>query len=571
MPRILAPERSLVANPNFRYYVPELNNNIDPLTITISSNTRLNFRCPDCLHEFVSTPRNMAARLNCPQNCRNIPRAPRAITPFSTFGDTEKVNAWIYPPNNFNQNYVNANVDDIENEDTDEIRMPPIDFRHNGNSTPENVSISSRNQYWFKCFNRDCGHTFQKCIYEITRTDGRASWCPFCNFRRLCDDSECDRCHDNSLASLDRVVKAWINTNPDKDDNPIVNYKTNRTTGEKIILTPRKVALKANFNVTLRCDKCFHVFTKLASDLHTGSWCGYCHGSKSLCDVSDNCWICTKKSFSTYSNKDKVNALIVGPKNYNIIPTQIYLNSHELFWFKCYNSDCGKEFQRTPNSIVNDAWCPCCGIYYFCEDKNCKPCFNKSFASHPRKECWSNKNEIQDLSKVFLNSSKEFIFNCIECKEEFIKSVHHNKTGFCKSCSMHVTEKMLLKWLNENFADCEIIHDKPKSWSINDSTDRFYRYDFEINNKVIIELNGMQHMEQVMNWKSPEETKQSDIKKIVLAKDNGRSIIHIHQPDVYHNKNNWDVILKDAITRLLVSTEVELVVIGIDKSHFGDI
>ena len=65
-------------------------------------------------------------------------------------------------------------------------------------------------------------------------------------------------------------------------------------------------------------------------------------------------------------------------------------------------------------------------------------------------------------------------------------------------------------------------------------------FDFVIEErKIIIELDGKQHFEQIGNWTSPEETRKNDIFKMNCANKNGFSIIRILQKDVYYNKYHW--------------------------------
>ncbi len=653
----------------------ELNLKIDVNNVSIGSRKDIIYYCDFCEELHKTTVRKAVDNKTvCEEERKGVPRnsSEREIKKFfSEFRQTSelnkmKVDAWIYPPNNFkieekddNEEIIDENDDNEEKDDNEEIHMPPVNKRHNEVKTPELVSFSTNKKYWFKCFNEDCGHVFDIPINDITRDDGKAYWCRFCNFKKLCDDPKCERCFNHSLASLDRVVKAWINNNPDKPDNPAVNCRIDDKTKKQTILTPRKVAIKANFPVTLRCDNCFHIFDKLASDLHKGSWCGYCHGSLKLCDTKDNCWICTKRSFSTFTDKDKVNAYVLGPKNYNILPTQIYLNSHELFWFKCYNVNCGKEFQMTPNKIVQlNSWCPCCDGNSFCDDNNCIPCYYKSFASFieqnedgtwnndkvgswciiengditPRKifKCSGDKynfvcykcchifdkiisnitvhkewcpyccipvNRLCDeksckmcFNNSFASSEKSIYFsqnnsvtprsisrgsnikinmNCDKCQREFTSRPHNISRGtWCPFCTNKTEDKLLyfldLKYDNVKF---QVKFD----WCINFDTNKNRIYDFVINDKIILELDGQQHFEQVSNWKSPIEQNKIDRFKIDCALDNNYSIIHIYQPDVWNNKNDWDNKLISTIEELLISDICKLKLIGIDEKHFLDV
>ena len=84
-------------------------------------------------------------------------------------------------------------------------------------------------------------------------------------------------------------------------------------------------------------------------------------------------------------------------------------------------------------------------------------------------------------------------------------------------------------------------------WCINENTEKLFSYDFEINQYILIELDGLQHFKQVSNWKSPEIQNERDKYKIKCALENGKHIIHIYQEDVLHDKNKWENKLKKII------------------------
>jgi very-short-patch-repair endonuclease len=60
--------------------------------------------------------------------------------------------------------------------------------------------------------------------------------------------------------------------------------------------------------------------------------------------------------------------------------------------------------------------------------------------------------------------------------------------------------------------------------------------------KIIIELDGPQHFQQVSNWSSPEEQFENDKYKEKCANDNEYSVIRILQEDVLNDRYDW---LKD--------------------------
>ena len=57
--------------------------------------------------------------------------------------------------------------------------------------------------------------------------------------------------------------------------------------------------------------------------------------------------------------------------------------------------------------------------------------------------------------------------------------------------------------------------------------------------KIILELDGRQHFEQVMNWKTPEEQYENDKYKEKCANENGYSIIRLLQEDVFNEKYDF--------------------------------
>jgi very-short-patch-repair endonuclease len=65
-------------------------------------------------------------------------------------------------------------------------------------------------------------------------------------------------------------------------------------------------------------------------------------------------------------------------------------------------------------------------------------------------------------------------------------------------------------------------------------------FDFVVEDKkIIIELDGKQHFEQIGNWASPEENRKNDLYKMKCANENGFSVIRLLQKDVYKNKYHW--------------------------------
>uniref|UniRef100_A0A6C0IV87 DUF559 domain-containing protein n=1 Tax=viral metagenome TaxID=1070528 RepID=A0A6C0IV87_9ZZZZ len=145
-------------------------------------------------------------------------------------------------------------------------------------------------------------------------------------------------------------------------------------------------------------------------------------------------------------------------------PKDFMSSSKKKKWFNC---NCGHEFEVMLKDIkYNNTWCPYCSkpLKKLCE--NCDTCFNKSFASHPKSEFLSVKNNIS-AKLIPKMSHKKYIFDCNICNHSFTTSISyitHNNTWcpFCNNRSL----------CSENILDCsqclnKTFYNNPKSiyWS----------------------------------------------------------------------------------------------------------
>jgi len=89
-------------------------------------------------------------------------------------------------------------------------------------------------------------------------------------------------------------------------------------------------------------------------------------------------------------------------------------------------------------------------------------------------------------------------------------------------------------------------------------------FDFGID-KVLIEVDGDQHFNQVSNWDSPESVQMKDIEKIKCCLENGYSIIHMYQKDIWDDSYDWGNILKEQIE--LLQTERKAVFISMKSIY----
>ena len=94
----------------------------------------------------------------------------------------------------------------------------------------------------------------------------------------------------------------------------------------------------------------------------------------------------------------------------------------------------------------------------------------------------------------------------------------------------------------------------------------FKRCEKEIKDiKIIIELDGRQHFEQVRNWSSPEEQNKNDKEKEELATEHNYCIIRLLQEDVFYDTYDWFNELLENI-QILINEKPTIQNIYMDKN-----
>lgn len=130
------------------------------------------------------------------------------------------------------------------------------------------------------------------------------------------------------------------------------------------------------------------------------------------------------------------------------------------------------------------------------------------------------------------------------CNNEFETSLNviisNHWCPFCKN----KTELKLFEWLKQRF---KIQIQVKFDWCKNI---RKLPFDFLLQEyKVIIELDGRQHFEQVSNWQTPKKTQENDNFKNKLALENGYRMIRICQRIVFNDQEDWENQLINAINK----------------------
>ena len=561
------------------YHTNLTDKSINARTLSKFSNKQLYFSCDKCNHTFIKKVQKVSQGQTCPYCtvpskilCNNKD----CICCFNkSFASHDKSQYWDNNKNDISAREIFKNSANkyffICNECKHNFDIAPAQINSQGHFCPycvnqrlcgieecetcieKSFAKNSFSQYWsdknevmpYQIFNkthkkykfdcRECNHEFEIAISHIRENKFN---CVFCASALLCDDNRCDICFNKSFASHEKS-KYWDYGKNDK--------------------VPREVFKNANTKYFFTCNMCNHSFDILPQTINgQEQFCPYCVNQK-LCNDND-CKNCFEKSFAKnefslyWSFKNDVN------------PRDIFNSTHKKYLFEC--RECKHELKVGISHIrENTLNCIYCGSKELCDNKDCNPCFNKSFASHEKSKYWSDKNKVLPR-QVFKSSHDKYIFSCNGCKTEFIIALGNISCGgnWCSSC-VNKTEKKLLDWLFTKYGK-----DNIDSQFVMFNKEKKYLFDFYLPNlNLVIELDGLQHFKQVSKWKSPEHALLNDTNKINLSIENNLSIIHILQEDVLYNRNNWEDKLSTCIKRYDIPTCIFIDNNEIYKKHKANI
>ena len=126
-----------------------------------------------------------------------------------------------------------------------------IFWSQNNNATPRQVFKNTHSKYNFTC--NVCKHDFKASLGHVNN----GKWCPYCciSSPKLCNDNDCFKCYNNSLASI-KQYKNFSNKNK---------------------INPRSIAKFSNKKFIFWCEKCEHEFKSAVSDITNGQFCPFCN------------------------------------------------------------------------------------------------------------------------------------------------------------------------------------------------------------------------------------------------------------------------------------------------------
>lgn len=202
-------------------------------------------------------------------------------------------------------------------------------------------------------------------------------------------------------------------------------------------------------------------------------------------------------------------------------------------------------FEQTPNSHLSGSGCNECG---------------RIISS--KKQTWNNNDYIDKIKKIHSDTYDYSLVNytginnliVIKCKQHGIfeqKARTHLLGSGCSKCK-NKTEGKIYDNLKIYY---NINHQFRASWCKNKKQ---LPYDFMMEEqKIIIELDGKQHFEQVWNWKLPEEQYENDKFKQECANKNGYSVIRLLQEDVLYDKYDWKTELINNIEKIKIDNIIQ--------------
>lgn len=376
---------------------------------------------------------------------------------------------------------------------------------------PHEVLRSSNKKFWFDC--EECGHELHMSLNNVSN----GQWCVYCHRKKLCLGPSCDKCYEKSFASHPMAIH-WSFQN------------------EKM---SHEVCKRSDKKFWFDCRDCGHTFQVALYSIQKDKHCPFCSNQR-LCSEA-NCQVCLEKSCASH---ERMKASW-SPEN-ALMARDVFLQSNKKFIFNC--TVCSHTYTTTPNSCIrNDKGCSYCANQRLCETEDCVTCFQKSFASHPKVFCWSPTNPMTPRS-VFKGSEQTAQFDCETCHSSFDCKLYNVLTGYwCPYCKKK-TEAKLNAFLE---AEYPIKKQARLDWCRFSETGNIMPFDvMRTDVPILIELDGEQHFTQVSNWGTPEQVQQKDVEKIQKSIQNGYSIIHILQQDIWKNRYDWKGVLREVMTSL---------------------
>ena len=261
-------------------------------------------------------------------------------------------------------------------------------------------------------------------------------------------------------------------------------------------------------------------FEQLPSSHLNGKGCALCYGNKKM----------TNEEFIRRAQDLHHNTYDYSKVNYK--------NSNSKVVITCVIHG---EFEQIPLNHMKGHGCVLCG-----QSKRCDQL--RSSSNEFIKKAKNIHHDRYNYDDVcYVKSNTHVIIKCTDHGEFMQSPANHLKGQGCPHCR-YKTEFMVYKFLKDTFVNETIKKPFSQEWC---KLQRCLPYDICMMNKnIIIEVDGKQHFQQVINWTCPSITQQRDKFKEACAKQNGYHIIRVYQEDVFQNEYDWRKALYEAVAYL---------------------
>ena len=163
------------------------------------------------------------------------------------------------------------------------------------------------------------------------------------------------------------------------------------------------------------------------------------------------------------------------------------------------------------------------------------------------------------LSTTYVNAKSKLKYICKNNHETEIVFSSFQQGQGCRYC-LNKTEKIVLGFLQEHYKN--VISEARFEWC---KGKKPFPFDFLLDDeKIIVEVDGIQHFEYVSRFKNDVKSNQErDIYKMKCAIENGYRIVRVFQKDVFHDTIDWKSRLEEAI-----SSEQQVIYISKDPELY---
>lgn len=188
-----------------------------------------------------------------------------------------------------------------------------------------------------------------------------------------------------------------------------------------------------------------------------------CNISSPLCG-KEECDFCLERSVLCFTGN------FIWSKKNKENPLRVSKNSNgKKYWFFC--KKCQHHFLSLPVEIKSRIGCSYCGGQKLCVKKECKMCFERSFASSDKSKYWDYEKNIMKPREVCKSTNRKFWFFCEICNHSFQTALSNIRMGhFCSYCASQklCNDKSCELCLNNSFQS----NKRSECWS--------YEHNFQI-------------------------------------------------------------------------------------------